>query len=78
MHKALYDILATVLQRSQVNHLFGLLHPSDRLVLLEQRWAGLFLLLGSYWSIDLSKIVKQLRDALNKKVSGKMSERDTP
>ncbi|CAL1532991.1 unnamed protein product, partial [Lymnaea stagnalis] len=51
------QVLFASLRRAQYNHLFRLLHPHDQLVLLELRWAELFVLAAAYWPVDVSKVI---------------------
>ncbi|KAH9512738.1 Nuclear receptor sub 2 group E member 1 [Bulinus truncatus] len=58
----LQQILLATFRRAQYNQLFRLLHPHDQLILLELRWAELFILAASYWPVDVSKMIDKLRD----------------
>ncbi|KAH9512742.1 Nuclear receptor sub 2 group E member 1 [Bulinus truncatus] len=58
----LQQILLATFRRAQFNQLFRLLHPHDQLILLELRWAELFILAASYWPVDVSKMIDKLRD----------------
>lgn len=46
-----------------------MLHPHDQLVLLEMRWAEIFILAASYWPVDVSKMIDKQRERSGPKVN---------
>ncbi|KAK6962513.1 nuclear receptor subfamily 2 group E member 1 [Biomphalaria glabrata] len=66
----LQQILLATFRRAQYNQLFRLLHPHDQIVLLELRWAELFILTASYWPVDVAKLINKLRDKSGSKKQG--------